>query len=154
MKYVKLKGRIPKKRILSMLTYSPTAPEGYHYKYASDCLGWIQKSMPSTTPDYDRQTLYKTIAKLLDIDVSKIDNLILHFISKDSVQPHTDNMSTGVYLIPIKVGSKTLFHDHEYGQSKPFKPGYAIKFNDHNTHWLETHAKGYDIVLSVDTNPM
>ena len=81
------------------------------------------------------------------------NSVVLHTLT-GCVPEHRDCMSKSVYLMAIHASDKTRFTIDDgtrYGKEMAFKTGYAIKFNDYNTHGVYVPPRARRILISVDT---
>lgn len=134
---IKVKCRIPKKKLTNLFF-----PTGNIFTSSKHQESWKQYST-------DSSDIFNIVASVLGIDVHKINNVIMHVLNSGDVPAHTDAMSTGVYLIPIKYTPTMTFYDTD--REVHFKPGYAYKFNDYIRHGIDNEHNGKAILISVDT---
>jgi hypothetical protein len=141
MRSIKLKKRLPKKRILD-LVFRELWPFGKNIYYER---WWVQHA------DYDytiSDQLRQLIAPCLGLKPEKIESVVVHTLT-GSVEDHRDCMSKGVYLLAIHVSDKTRFIYE--GDEVAFKTGHAIKFNDYHPHGVYVPPNARCILVSVDT---
>lgn len=96
----------------------------------------------------DNEEVRKRLASILGISVNKVKSCILHEIGGD-VNTHADNMSTGVYLLPLKYSPTVSFYDED--REVHFESGYSYKFNDFIRHGIYNPNMSRVLIISVDT---
>lgn len=145
MRTFKFKKRLPRKRILEILREY----DDYNDLYFDHAKSWIQIETYERT---DQPDLYKELknilAECLGVDPNKLKNIIAHVIT-NNVPNHKDNMSKGVYLIPLKF-CKSIYFYEDY-KEKCFSNDFYIKFNDWNQHGVGVPYYSHNIIISIDT---
>lgn len=77
-------------------------------------------------------------------------NLLVHILNS-SVDSHTDDISTGVRLIPIQVPKSVEFVISNWQEErKPLRKGYMYKFNDSHRHGLSNPHNALTILVTFD----
>lgn len=136
MKNIKLKSRIPIKKLLDGFGFTERMWDSKYWNTGS----WHQLN----TPNKDVRLI---CSKLLGISLT-LDNsdIILHIGDSDVVR-HSDDMSKSVYLIPLRYTKTMYFYCDDI--VKYFKPGFGINFNDYLPHGISNEYNGKFLIISV-----
>lgn len=129
------KKRIPIKKLLDLFYDDPflTISGTYWEQYSN----WRHSN-----------ELANICANLLGINPYKINNCMLHVIS-DHIPIHRDNMSTGVYVLPLQFTKTVEFYDED--RTVQFEKGFAYKFNDWKFHGISNPNSSKIILVTIDT---
>lgn len=120
---------------------------------ASSWQSWRQKFIT----DEEHAPFMKWILRNTHYEVEGPGDLsvVLHTVQGE-VEPHADQQDRSCYLIPVHFGRLTRFcvespRTLEVSR-KGFRKGRLFRFNDHNTHWLESDETCINQMISVARN--